>query len=685
MKKALLLLLMVSLSLAGGTFTETQLETQTEAAGLEIAQSWQLLAVMALMVSIILVAIAYMIGIGFELPAMRAWAGSELAQIFANAIIILALVGTIVFLDVIVSAMVLDSGLPIPECSDPTKSCLNAVADSYLDDYVETAKNGAKSVLYNNIQASGMANRRAGVYCLTIYCLQLGVTTTVAGHYVLDVDMYAILFEYYTNLLASLEAQKFFVDQVCFKIGPLILAIGIVARSFFFTRKLGGLLIAIAAGLMFFFPGMYIFDWITMDMAMTGDKALADEEILCPPECGIAPPLAYVDGGENLVTIAEVYAAFSSEDAYKAQGILNGTRETEVGSAGNASGKAITSCYHGPDADCPSLCRELPYPYASPLCINVTAQKACAAVDEKCKIKRLVNTSAETFDIDEYNRCPSSCKVVPPLKSDCDEDECLESRFDCRVYKRKGPSLEWWPNPPEGIGNYDECEKAQDCPANFSAELSCVYVVPEIGRCDELEYCADCPPHCRVKTGDWHELDDDCMSGIIPGLPLIHCMLCTESCKVNVVDIENLDPPPGECDACPPERRLVHSALPDNYTTGVCSLEQCPKDYRLPVPRSSCEMCLFSEESYIYDPPIQTGCSDLCSPSDNTPVKESGSYTKIGEDGLVGREEIKGVSKLMLPAYLLPLFNIVATLIFMKGLSSILGGDIEIPGLSKVF
>jgi hypothetical protein len=39
----------------------------------------------------------------------------------------------------------------------------------------------------------------------------------------------------------------------------------------------------------------------------------------------------------------------------------------------------------------------------------------------------------------------------------------------------------------------------------------------------------------------------------------------------------------------------------------------------------------------------------------------------------------------MLPAYVLPLFNIVATLVFIKGLSTILGGDIEIPGISKVF
>jgi hypothetical protein len=96
-------------------------------------------------------------------------------------------------------------------------------------------------------------------------------------------------------------------------------------------------------------------------------------------------------------------------------------------------------------------------------------------------------------------------------------------------------------------------------------------------------------------------------------------------------------------------------------------------------------MCLFTQESYAFTPPINTQCGDLCRPSDNTPATDPGAFTKIGESGLVGVPEIQEVSKLMIPAYVLPLFNIVATLIFIKGLSAFLGGDIEIPGLSKIF
>jgi hypothetical protein len=66
-------------------------------------------------------------------------------------------------------------------------------------------------------------------------------------------------------------------------------------------------------------------------------------------------------------------------------------------------------------------------------------------------------------------------------------------------------------------------------------------------------------------------------------------------------------------------------------------------------------------------------------------MKDPSAYTKIDEEGLVGTSEIKNVSKLMVPAYLLPLFNIVATLIFIRTFSGMIGGDIEIPGISKIF
>ena len=683
MKRLLLLALMLvflfGCTQQDNTVTKTQFEEETQASGLEIARDWKLLSVFALILSVMLVAIAYMVGIGMEMPEIKAWANNELSQIIANAIIIASLVGVIVFIDILANAIVLSSGLNIAECGDVTQSCLQGVTRAYFESYVAAAESGAKSTLMNNVNAAAMANRRIGLYCLTIYCLQVGTTTTIAGHYILDMDMYAIIFEYYTNLLASMEAQQFFVSEISFNLGPVILAIGVVARSFFFTRKLGGLLIAVAVGIMFFLPGMYIFDWITLDTALAGDRGLDMPDSLCPAECKLAFPLAYIESsGETLENIQSVYGAFAAEDSNLAAQIISGDIEFATGSNGTADGESVVSCFYGAYQNCPQICRELPYPSSIPMCINVSegVQEACAQVPIECKVIRYV----QDIDESEAGKCPASCKVVPPLKNNCDEDDCLQSSFDCR--QTTYSDLSWRPtkNTPDSAKRA-ACNNARDCPANLNATESCVFIMPETGNCNDL--CGDCPAWCRIAGADINELPDSCKDG---GELLSSCTnICPDSCKVNITHIESL---PGElCTDCPDEKRILAPTLPNSYTADSCSQDNCPfdSDHRIAIPRTACETCLFTEESYAYNPPINMRCSDICAPTESTPVKDAGSYTGIGAEGLVGRAEIRGVAKLIIPAYLLPMFNIVATLIFIKGLSEMLGGDIDIPGISKVF
>ncbi len=697
MKLMLAFVLLSGLLLATESVSEQQFETQTGGSPLEIVKYWQALAVMSLMLSVILVGIGYAVGIGLEMPEVKAWASNELVQIVANALIIVVLIATISFIDAIVMGMAIGSGLDptlVPACYTVGQSCLQNVTMAYLNDYVDTAEVGARDILRANMYAGSAAGKRLGFYCTTaflpLFCLQAGIGTTVAGHYVLDQDMYAILFEYYTNLLSTLEAQRFFVNEISFKMGPVILAIGIVARSFFFTRKIGGLLIAVAAGIMFFFPGMYIFDWVTLDMAVNGDKLMNDDVPLCPNECSIAAPTAYYDGG-NLVSPFDVYGAFTDADSGTVQQLLAGTLDRATGSnpGSPAYNKDVVSCYYGSMADCPVPCRELPYPPSAGNCSVLEVQQACAQVPAECKVARLVNTTAPSFDQAEYNRCPASCKVVPPLNPDCTEDtdgstgQCLESRFDCRIAKRS--DLNWRPSTVDIEGsNYADCVKASNCQASLTASENCVWVIPDTGNCQEL--CTDaCPAECRIADADPADLPAQCKDGAALKGACIACITNYDSCTVRLSDITSLNPPAGQCDSCPVEKRLVSSSLPNDYITGGCSVDACSKDYRVAVPRNTCESCLFTEESYVYSPPINSQCAELCGPTNNAPVKSSGEYTKIGGEGLVGKVEIQNVAKLMIPAYLLPLFNIVATLVFIKGLSGLLGGDIEIPGLAKVF
>ncbi|MBI5046621.1 hypothetical protein HZC07_02720, partial [Candidatus Micrarchaeota archaeon] len=635
----------------------------------------------------VLIAIGYVVGIGFELPEIQAWAGNEVVQVIANAAIIITLIVAIGLIDAAVYEVVsAPPGINIG-CA-PGNSCLQLATKAYLDDYISAAKTGARNVLLNNVDAAGRANRRWGATCITIFCLQFGASFTTAGEYLLNQDIYGILFEYYTNVLSSLEAQAFFVSQIAFKMGPIILAIGLVARSFFMTRKLGGLLVAISAGIMFFLPAMYIFDWATLDVTLNGDKALGQDNFACPQECKLTPPLALVNGGSGyLYNLTSVYDAYS--DPQIAQQIVAGTMQASQSDAGTTSGSQITSCNYGAGQTCPSECRELPYPL-TPTCVNQTVQTACASLQKECKIIRYVTQPPSP----QENLCPATCKVIPPLKSDCSvgsnnqPTNCLQSRFDCRVAQTN--NLSWRPTSPNtrgGNGNAQACQLASQCPASLTATASCVYILPQTGNCNTL--CAACPAQCRIEGANINQLPPECKNG---NQLIAQCNsnVCIPGCKVNIANINALTPPPGNCTTCRAERRIVSPTLPANpYLTDTqtdgCSLNNCPADYRLPIPQSACDACVFTDESYTYAPAINTQCSQLCTPPNNGPLKTAGTYSQIGADGLVGRPEIVNLSKLLVPAYVLPLFNIVATLVFIKGLSGILGGDIEIPGLNKVF
>ncbi|VVC04861.1 Uncharacterised protein [Candidatus Bilamarchaeum dharawalense] len=760
MRKIALILLLLSFA-AFSAATDPQgtaqdwFTTATSSFVLELAKSWQILAAGAIFLSITLVAIAYMIGSGFEMPELQAWAKTEFNQIIVNALIVLSLFVVLGFIDILVIGLITETGAPpdgldIPGCnlflggnSIGSVSCLKAVTTKYLDaEMYENIKSEARNILDNNVEDTQWIGRRFGLNCLSIvYCAQLGINMGFGGYYALYADMYAILFEHYATLLSFMGAQKFFVNEICFKMGPVVLAIGIVARSFFFTRKLGGLLMAAALGCMFFFPGMYIFDWLTLKLAINGDGVQDAYEDVCPAECKVPSPIAYIDeGGGNYLLInqsAQVADAFNDAD-WGALFASGNESATATADKGPYAGEVIHSCYWDVYKQCPIGCRELPYPTV-PDCVkrnhddieienedgttdtkreDVNVPLACSVVPDPCKIRRLV----QVVDNAESDKCPTTCKVIPPLASTCnfntmpdpafvktvianaddngrdelDYDLCLQSSYDCRMTRSNDTS--WRPTKENAEDDAkDRCADAINCRSSLDAYQNCVYILPPVGRCNDL--CGTCKAECRIVqfTSDkgssfWSITPKTCKEEEeYNGDFNSDCNTCPEGCKVNLNELNTLRDQAndnGKCLSCPAQKMILSNspALPPSYTAGsTCGLDVCPADYRLGIPRSACEMCIYSEEEYNYKPPINARCQDLCKPKNTRPQQDPSAFMKVGPTGLVGRTVIQDVSKYMIPVYLLPLFNVVATLIFIRSLSHFLGGDIEIPGLSKVF
>ena len=195
---AIFLLAVAAVSFAQET-TEEIMETQVGETTLEILTSWQSLAIFALIISAILVGLAYMFSISFEMPELKAWAGNELAQVIANAILILLLVVAIGFLDTITSVMINASEVSYCEVG---QNCLQNVSVLYLNDFISGAEDGAKDCLKNTMEAGAWVGRSVGIYANTIWLLQLGVRTTLAANYILDVDRYTLIYEYYMGILS---------------------------------------------------------------------------------------------------------------------------------------------------------------------------------------------------------------------------------------------------------------------------------------------------------------------------------------------------------------------------------------------------------------------------------------------------------------------------------------------------
>lgn len=263
----------------------------------ELFTSWQAISIMGVMVSAMFVAVAYMLGIGLEMPGLKAWAGIEVGQVVASALIILLMIVLLAVIDTQVSLLVNSQIEGMTSCQLAGEPCLKNAATFYLEGYIKLAKSATRNLLINNMEVTEKAYERSTWSCysavLPLPCLQLSTGSSKDAYLILYVDTNQVLYEHYTNLLSSMEAQKLFVSSVCFKIAPFILAVGVVGRTFFVTRKLGGLLIAAAAALMFVLPLMYIFDWMTLNLEFSQDKQFGDQASLCPAECQAQPALVF--------------------------------------------------------------------------------------------------------------------------------------------------------------------------------------------------------------------------------------------------------------------------------------------------------------------------------------------------------------------------------------------------------
>lgn len=645
---------------------------------------WKLVSAILLAIMLSILVILRMINNSLNNRYLSMWINTELNQLFVNALIIGLLILVIGWLDMMSDTIVQEvlTDLSFNTSSGAPPKYIQ-VADYYLDSYIEVARKDAYHLLRQNVELGKLATTRHGWNLQTLP--YLAESDNKNAYKRMDMVRNNVIFTHYGRIISSLYIQKIFLDSIGVYVGPFLLLLGVVLRSFFLTRRAGGLFMSIGIGIMFFYPLTYTLMTYTLRLTVAGYNLAPEVSPECPPECGVSPPLGYNTSNQSQVISMDDILPYIPPGSSITDYLSNMTFAQELEDEHN-----ITLCDYACQG-CPVSCRVLVPEFGECGC-NETA---CAMCPNVCKIVR-VRSDCLDPDSSAYcpeDECPMVCRTNYTLMIEHADEDCGDCPNSCRVRYAEvqvDPSepshlrLVVDPEPPEecrGLG----ASVYQDC---LNCNAYAIVVRTNSTRCDDL--CSGCPDYCRIRDTDGNDVSSDPNSASACG----SCATCPDSCKVEILS-PGTHSVAGSVVECPEYSEVPMICRWDpSYTTlpSVCDSynltlpEECTAHEI--VPESMCDGCVKCEHDCTIIPPIRTDCGKVCGGIPNGYLTESTPKELLSGLNTIGAKNVfqdtKNVGILYLPAYILPLLSVILTLSFITGLSKVLGGEIEIPGLEKL-
>lgn len=397
------------------------LEQPGELAG--ILAEWRLYVVLALILTIALVALAYALGQGLSIPELKAWAEVELSEVFTTALLVIFIMGILLFVEQLAVGMIREYPMIEGACSAPGAGyCPAQVAIVYLKSYIDATGTVYEDVFKKNLEVSQEASYGQGIGISYEMYFFGGFNWKHNAHRMIDVEMYNEVLNLLGAIFSTLHAQVFLINFVTLKLAPIALIMGIVLRSFFVTRKLGGLLLAFGIGFLLVFPLMYALGWFTMDAAVYGISAVAGgPSSTCPAVCTEHSRIVMTqfEGESRLVSPEEMREAVY-EDCIESLSNLDEEYREVI---------CMDGCMGGYSSDCISLCEEgcrgigLPSPeeYAA------GCRGDCEIRCQEMGVRRPAGEFSTEEEIAAWDECVSSCVS----DSDCSPPEVEEAWAAC--------------------------------------------------------------------------------------------------------------------------------------------------------------------------------------------------------------------------------------------------------------
>jgi len=252
--------------------------------------NWGLAGLIAVGISIAIVSIAAMFGRAFDLPEIKAFANEELVQAVYSVMLVGGLVAAVGFFDILSSEAVNSGGLPV-SCNSG-EPCYITAAKQYLSNVYDLANEKTKNALAESYNRQKRAALSTGVQAQIYQLAFMGMSLRQNAFMSIEAERAGAIYESVSKLMVSIYAQRYFIDVIAFGIAPVFLLFGIILRTFFFTRKLGGLMIAIAISLFIVYPLTFALAWYTLNVTVYGERTFSASDPTCPAECGVKYPVA---------------------------------------------------------------------------------------------------------------------------------------------------------------------------------------------------------------------------------------------------------------------------------------------------------------------------------------------------------------------------------------------------------
>ena len=387
---------------------------------------WKIMGIIGVAMVCSIIALAAMIGQAFNLPEIKAFANNELKQAVISAMLIVSLIALITFFDEIAFQAIQGADLPIA-CHSDVEPCYITSAKYYLTTLYDTGAEFAKNNLEESISNMKRSSLGYNINMNKIYFAFAGFSIRFNAGDSLIAERHGAMFSQVSKILTSIYAQKYFIDVITFGIAPLFILLGIVLRTFFFTRKLGGLMLAIAISLFMVYPLSYAFAWYTLNVTVYGERTLAVADPACPGECTVTYPVAFFTDpttGQQMQfpTIQSLLRTGINSSNWNTGGpnldTVPGPDFPGLVACRNLSSVSIPdSIAHNSCSDCPDYCRDVPFPTNMPGC-NITK---CSTCNPGCKIVRQ-RLNCET-DPACAGKCPLKCRTQIPTENKCFDNE----------------------------------------------------------------------------------------------------------------------------------------------------------------------------------------------------------------------------------------------------------------------